>query len=86
MSMDGKIVMDNYGIIEGDDLKGGKPMELTFGDFLTIVCILIVLYVIYRLSKINYQLNMIIKHLGADKKEVVPNDEIEKELERELKK
>ncbi|MFV2047932.1 hypothetical protein ACEWK1_11210 [Metabacillus sp. YM-086] len=61
-------------------------MEIILGDYIVILCALFMLYVIYSLSKMNYQLKLIVKHLGADKKEVVPNDEIEKELERELKK
>lgn len=83
--------MDNYGIM-GVELWIRGRITLTTQDylfFIFIFCIFFVifaLYAAYSLSKMNYQLKLITKHLGADKKEVVPNDEIEKELERELKK
>jgi hypothetical protein len=51
-----------------------------------ILGILFVLYVIFSLSTIKYQLNQIKKHLNVkDKEPLVPNDEIEKELEKDLK-
>lgn len=52
-----------------------------------IVLILIILYVIYSLSTIKYQLKLITKHLNIkdEKVQKVSNEEIEKELEDELK-
>ncbi|MBE4909797.1 hypothetical protein IMZ08_17320 [Bacillus luteolus] len=52
-----------------------------------IVIILIILYVIYSLSTIKYQLKLLTKHLNIkdDKEQKVSNEEIEKELEDELK-
>jgi hypothetical protein len=51
-----------------------------------ILVILFVLYVIFSLSTIKYQLNQIKKHLNVkDKEPYVSNDEIEKELEDDLK-
>jgi hypothetical protein len=51
-----------------------------------ILGILFVLYVIFSLSTIKYQLNQIKKHYNVkDKEPLVPNDEIEKELEKDLK-
>jgi hypothetical protein len=51
-----------------------------------ILGILFVLYVIFSLSTIKYQLNQIKKHLNVkDREQLVPNDEIEKELEKDLK-
>jgi hypothetical protein len=48
--------------------------------------ILFVLYVIFSLSTIEYQLNQIKKQLDVkDKEPLVSNDEIEKELEKDLK-
>ncbi|QOR64897.1 hypothetical protein IM538_13675 [Cytobacillus suaedae] len=51
-----------------------------------IVIILIILYVIYSLSTIKYQLKLITKHLNVkdEKVQKVSNEEIEKELEDEL--
>ncbi len=51
-----------------------------------IVIILIILYVIYSLSTIKYQLKLITKHLKIKEEEIqkVSDDEIEQELEDEL--
>jgi uncharacterized protein YoxC len=50
-----------------------------------ILVILFVIYVIFSLSTIKYQLKQIKKHLNVKEKEPnVPNDEIEKELEKDL--
>lgn len=51
--------------------------------FWIIVAILFMLYVIFSLSTIKYQLNQIFKHLNVkdDEIEEVSNEEIEKELE-----
>lgn len=55
--------------------------------FLDIVIILFILYVIFSLSTIKYQLKLIMKHLNIKDEELkkVSNEEIEKELENELK-
>jgi hypothetical protein len=52
-----------------------------------IVIILFALYVIYSLSTIKYQLKLITKRLNVkdEKVQKVSNEEIEKELEDELK-
>lgn len=49
--------------------------------------ILFILYVVYSLSTIKYQLKLISKHLNVKEKkpEKVSNDEIEKDLENYLK-
>ena len=59
-----------------------------FWIFLSIVVILFILYVIYSLSTIKYQLKQISKHLNVNDDEIerVSNEEIEKELEDNLKK
>lgn len=56
--------------------------------FWIILEIIFVLYVIYSLSTIKYQLKMIAQHLDVKEKEInkISNEEIEKELEEELKK
>jgi hypothetical protein len=53
-----------------------------------ILGILFMLYVIYSLSTIKYQLKLIAKHLDVKEKEEVKisNEEIEKEFEDEFKK
>jgi hypothetical protein len=55
---------------------------------LIILAILFVLYVVFSLSTIKYQLKLIVKHLGIKEKEIVKisNAEIEKELEDEWSK
>ncbi|WP_139069998.1 hypothetical protein [Bacillus sp. FJAT-27225] len=51
--------------------------------FWTIVWILFIVFVLYSLATIQYQLNLIMKHLNVkeSKAEKVSNEEIEKELE-----
>lgn len=53
----------------------------------SIVSILFILYVVYSLSTIKYQLKQISKHLNIkdDETEKVSNEEIEKELENNFK-
>jgi predicted membrane protein len=55
--------------------------------FWNIVTILFILYVIYSLSTIKYQLKLISKHLNVKEKESekISNEEIEKQLEDDLK-
>jgi cell division protein FtsL len=55
--------------------------------FWSIVAILFISYVVFSLSTIKYQLNLISKHLNVKvaEKEKVSNGEIEKELEDHLK-
>lgn len=50
--------------------------------------IIILFYVIYSLSMIKSQLNMIMKHLDIkeDEEKPIPNEQIEKESEDELNK
>lgn len=48
--------------------------------------IVILLYIIFSLSTIKYELKLIKKHLNVQEKEpYISNDEIEKELENDLK-
>jgi hypothetical protein len=49
---------------------------------------LFVLYVIFSLSTIKYQLKLIVKHLDVKEKEmvIISNEEIEKELEEDWSK
>lgn len=61
------------------------------GFFAIIIAIIIIplfmIYVIYRLASIKYQLNLISQHLNIeddDDKEKVCNEEIEKELENKF--
>ncbi|MBP2242938.1 hypothetical protein J2Z40_003520 [Cytobacillus eiseniae] len=56
--------------------------------FWMILGILFMLYVIYSLSDIKYQLKMITKHLDVKEKDIykITNEEIEIELEDEFKK
>jgi hypothetical protein len=65
-------------ITEG--LKGGHNL------IWDIIIILIILYVIYSLSIIKYQLRLISKHLNVKEveKEKISNEEIEKQLEDDL--
>ncbi|MFS0823231.1 hypothetical protein [Bacillus sp. 1P02SD] len=55
--------------------------------FWYIATIIFVIYVIYSLSSIKYQLGLISKHLHVkeEQMEKVSNDEIEKQLEEDLK-
>lgn len=53
-----------------------------------IVVIVFMLYVMYSISTIKYQLKMIAAHLGIEEKDkkiaTISDEEIEKELENEL--
>ncbi|MCF6136601.1 hypothetical protein [Pseudalkalibacillus berkeleyi] len=53
-----------------------------------IVNLLIVIYVIFSLSTIKHQLNLISKQININEEmiQTVSNEEIEKELEEDLKK
>lgn len=55
--------------------------------FWLILAVIFILYVIYSLSTIKYQLKLITKHLNIkdDEIEKVSNEEIEKELEDDFK-
>ena len=58
--------------------------------FWQIIAILFILFVMYSLSSINYQLKLISKHMGAKDKEMeviakVSDEEIEEELEDYIK-
>ncbi|MEH7380264.1 hypothetical protein V7138_07265 [Bacillus sp. JJ1533] len=55
--------------------------------FWYIATTIFVLYVIYSLSTIKYQLRLISKHLNVKEEQMkkVSNDEIEKQLEEDLK-
>jgi hypothetical protein len=51
-----------------------------------ILGILFILYVVFSLSTIKYQLNQIKKHLNVKEQEpLVSNEEIENELQKDLK-
>lgn len=54
-----------------------------------ILLAIFVLYVIYRLSTIQYQLKLITKHLGIQEEKeesiVMSDEQIEEQLEEELK-
>ncbi|HYK72918.1 MAG TPA: hypothetical protein VEV44_07280 [Pseudoneobacillus sp.] len=55
--------------------------------FWNILAVIFILYVIYSLSTIKYQLKMISKHLDVKEKEIsnISNEEIEKELEDDFR-
>jgi cell division protein FtsL len=55
--------------------------------FWGVVAILFIIYIIYSLSTIKYQLSQISKHLNIKdvEDEKLSNEEIEKELEEDLK-
>ncbi|MFT4413841.1 hypothetical protein ACLM5H_08285 [Fredinandcohnia humi] len=55
--------------------------------FWNIVFVLFIVYVVLSLSTIKYQLRLLIKHLNMkdEDSEKVSNDEIEKQLEDDLK-
>jgi hypothetical protein len=55
---------------------------MTTEHYIIIFCVLFALYIVYSLSKLNYRLKLIVKHLGADKEKMVSNEEIEQELKK----